>query len=150
MFIISGSAISWKVTLQAIVALSATEAKYMAVTEAVNEALWLRGLLGRLGLEQGTMFCDSQSAIYLTQNLIYHERSKHIDVRCHFVSDIISQKLVEVKKVGIVDNPADMMTKPIPVVKFKYCLDLIRVRSCWSSIGAFGEGVAERGLLHGC
>jgi hypothetical protein len=92
----------------------------------------MKGLLGELGLKQdGTVvYCDSQSAIHLTKNLMYHERTKHIDVRYHFIRDIIYQKQVEVKKIGTAENPADMMTKPIPVVKFKFCLDLIGVRSC--------------------
>jgi len=63
-FTLSGCAISWKATLQSTVTLSAIEAEYMAVTETVKEAIWLRGLVEDLGLHQGitTIFCDSQSA----------------------------------------------------------------------------------------
>ena len=130
-FTLSGSAISWKATLQATVALSTTEAEYMAIAEAVNEALWMRGILCELGIAQGvtSVFCDSQSAIHLTKNLMYHERTKHIDVRYHFVREIISQKQVEVKKVGTADNPANMLTKPISVAKFKHCLGLVGICS---------------------
>jgi hypothetical protein len=60
---------------------------------------------------------------------MYHERTKHIDVRYHFVREIISQKQVEVKKVGTADNPADMLTKPISVAKFKHCLGLVGICS---------------------
>jgi hypothetical protein len=130
-FTLSGSAISWKATLQATVALSTTEAEYMAIAEAVKEALWMRGILCELGIAQGvtSVFCDSQSAIHLTKNLMYHERTKHIDVRYHFVREIISQKQVEVKKVGTADNPADMLTKPVSVAKFKHCLGLVGICS---------------------
>ena len=69
-FMLSGSAISWKVTLQSMIALSTIEAEYMATIEVVKEAIWLRSLVGNLGLEQGVtiIYCDSQSAIHLTKN----------------------------------------------------------------------------------
>ena len=93
--------------------------------------LWLRGLVTDLGLSQEliVIYCDSQSAIHLTKNQMYHERTKHIDVRYHFIREIIAQGDLLVKKIGTVDNPADMMTKSIPAVKFKHCLDLVGVRS---------------------
>ena len=86
-FTFATCAISWKATLQSKAVLSATEAKYMAATEAVNEAIWLTGLVGDLGLEHKlvTVFYDSQSAIDLTHNPKYHKKIKHIDVRAHFI-----------------------------------------------------------------
>lgn len=59
----------------------------MAATESVKEAIWLRGMVSDLGLQQDdlTVFCDSQSAIHLTKNQMFHERTKHIDVRLHFI-----------------------------------------------------------------
>lgn len=60
---------------------------------------------------------------------MYHERTKHIDVGYHFIPEIVSQGTIIVKKVGTSDNPADMMTKPILISKFKHCLDLIGVRN---------------------
>ncbi len=75
------------------------------------------------------MFCDSQSAIHLTKNQMYHERTKHIDVRYHFIRDIVSQGIVVVQKVSTHDNPADMMTKGVTVSKFRHCLDLAGVCS---------------------
>ena len=62
----------------------------MAATKAVKEALWLKGLVGDLGVSQNeiTAFCDSQSAIHLIKNQMYHKRTKNIDVRMHFISDV--------------------------------------------------------------
>ena len=59
----------------------------MAITEAIKEAIWLQGLLDDLGVgyKQVTVFCDSQNAIHLVKNQVYHARTKHIDVRYHFV-----------------------------------------------------------------
>ena len=132
-FTLSSSAINWRATLQLTVALSTTEAEYMAAAEAANEALWLKRLVTELGVEQeaaSVLFCDSQSAIHLTKNQMYHERTKHIDVRFHFLRDEVSEGNIVVKKVGTADNPADMLTKPVPTNKFKHCLDLVGIRCC--------------------
>ncbi|KAG8472304.1 hypothetical protein CXB51_034358 [Gossypium anomalum] len=76
-FTIGGCAISWKATLQTTVALSTTEAEYMAITEACKEAIWLKGLFSELNedLQISTVFCDSQSAIFLTKDQMFHERT---------------------------------------------------------------------------
>ncbi|KAG8485645.1 hypothetical protein CXB51_018863 [Gossypium anomalum] len=73
-FTIRGCAISWKVTLQTTVALSTTEAEYMAITEACKEAIWLKGLFSELNedLQISTVFCDSQSVIFLTKDQMFH------------------------------------------------------------------------------
>ncbi|PON38935.1 hypothetical protein PanWU01x14_308500 [Parasponia andersonii] len=74
-FTVYGTAVSWKACLQSVVALSTTEAEYIALTKAVREALWLRGLITDLRLKQGslTVFCESQSAIHLTRHQVLHE-----------------------------------------------------------------------------
>lgn len=128
-FCIGGCAISWKATLQHVVALSTTEAEYMAVTEAIKEVLWLKDLFAELSLYQGgiTIFCDSQSAIHLTKDQMYHERTKHIDIKYHFIRETIAERKVSVQKINTRDNPADMFTKPLPVSKFKLCLNLIGI-----------------------
>jgi len=71
--------------LQSISALSTTEAEYMALTEAAKEAIWLKSLASDLGLQQRsvTVKCDSQSAICLAKNQLFHARTKHIEVRYH-------------------------------------------------------------------
>ncbi|KAH9705095.1 hypothetical protein KPL70_011743 [Citrus sinensis] len=90
-FTLCGGVVSWKSTLQSVVALSTTKAEYIALTEVVKEALWLKGLVTELGLEQEsvTVNCDSSSAIQLSKNPKYHERTKHVDVRMHFIRDKI-------------------------------------------------------------
>ncbi|KAL5757095.1 hypothetical protein ACOSQ2_021841 [Xanthoceras sorbifolium] len=128
-FTLGDTAISWKATLQSTVALSTTEAEYMAVVEAIKEAIWMRGLFGELSLDHKVIVvhCDSQSAIHLTKDQMFHERTKHIDVKYHFVRDIISQGDISVKKIGTADNPADMLTKSLSVSKFRHCLDLVGI-----------------------
>ncbi|KAG8501848.1 hypothetical protein CXB51_004653 [Gossypium anomalum] len=128
-FTIGGCAISWKATLQTTVALSTTEAEYMAITEACKKAIWLKGLFSELNedLQISTVFCDSQSAIFLTKDQMFYERTKHIDVRYHFVRDIIARGDIVVSKISTHENPADMITKSLPITKFEHCLDLVGV-----------------------
>ena len=73
------------------------------------------------------VFCDNQSEIYLAKHQVYHERTKHIHVWMHFVRDVIVEGSVIVQTVPTEDNPTDLITKPVPVTKFGYCLDIISV-----------------------
>ncbi|CAL0327637.1 unnamed protein product [Lupinus luteus] len=130
-FTLCNSAISWKATLQSIAALSTIEAEYISATEGVKEAIWLRGLVNELGLIQGvlTVFCDSQSAIHLTKNNRYHDKTKHIDIKRHFIRDIVAIGEIMVEKIHTSENPADILTKPLPNTKFQLCLDLVGLYS---------------------
>ncbi|KAH9646575.1 hypothetical protein KPL70_024912 [Citrus sinensis] len=76
-----------------VVALSTTEAEYTAATEAVKETLWLQGLFGELGVRQKsvTIHCDSSSAIHLCKNPTHHEKTKHIDIKLHFIINEVSR-----------------------------------------------------------
>ena len=65
------------------------------------------------------LFCDSQIVIYLTKNQMFYERTKDIDVKYHYVRDVIAQDKLKVCKICTHDNPADMMTKPVSVAKFE-------------------------------
>lgn len=124
-----GTAISWKASLQKVVALSSTEAEYIALTEAVKEAMWLCGLAEELKFGQGriTVFCDNQGALQLSKNQVFHERTKHVDIKLHFIREVVARGSVRVDKVATEDNPADMITKPLPSKKFEYCLDMVGV-----------------------
>ncbi|KAG8482181.1 hypothetical protein CXB51_026801 [Gossypium anomalum] len=99
-FTIGGCAISWKATLQTTITLSTTEAEYMVITE---------------------------STIFLTKDQMFHERTKHIDVRYHFVRDIIARGDIVVSKISTHENPADMMTKSLPITKIEHCSNLVGV-----------------------
>ncbi|KAK4409459.1 Retrovirus-related Pol polyprotein from transposon TNT 1-94 [Sesamum angolense] len=112
-FTLCGACISWKSQLQNIVALSTTEVEYIAITEAFKEALWLEGLLKEIGFlkQKVTIFSDSQSRIQLCKNPVFHDRTKHIDVRYHFIRDIVENGTVNLEKIRSEENPADMGTK---------------------------------------
>nr|GEX69723.1 retrovirus-related Pol polyprotein from transposon TNT 1-94 [Tanacetum cinerariifolium] len=128
-FMILGCAGSLKANLQRIEALSTTEAGNMALTEAVKEAIWLRGLLEELGVELNRMTVnfDNQGAIHLSQNHVFNERTKHINVRYHFIREVLEAKTVEILKVGTEHNAADDLTKVVPGHKLQHCLKLLSV-----------------------
>ncbi|CAH9088439.1 unnamed protein product [Cuscuta epithymum] len=132
-FTLSGGAISWQSKLQKCVALSTTEAEYIAVVEASKEMLWLKRFLQELGLEQGeyVIFCDSQSALDLSKNSMYHARTKHIDVRYHWLRNVIEEKLMKLKKVHTNKNGADMLTKVVPGSKLDICGKLAGMSFKW-------------------
>ncbi|GMP46000.1 hypothetical protein CsSME_00014322 [Camellia sinensis var. sinensis] len=117
LFTLAKGPVSWRSTLQSTVALSTTEAEYMAVTKAFKEAIWLHGLIEDLGIVQKhvEVFCDSQSAICLAKNQVHHARTKHIDVRFHFIREIVNEGDILLQKIGTADNPADMLTKHLRV-----------------------------------
>ncbi|KAE8730408.1 BTB/POZ domain-containing protein NPY2 [Hibiscus syriacus] len=120
-FTFTKAPVSWKSTLQSTVALSTTEAEYMSITEVVKEAIWLQGLFGELGMEQKhiKVHCDSQSVIHLAKNQVYHARTKHIDVRYHFVREILEECGVIIQKIRTTENPADMLKK-VTLLKIEF------------------------------
>ncbi|KAE8694724.1 hypothetical protein F3Y22_tig00110777pilonHSYRG00394 [Hibiscus syriacus] len=130
-FTLGGGPICWKSTIQSVVALSKTEAEYMAAAEAAKEALWLTGLVKELGVQQGgvQLFCDNQSTIHLAKNQVYHARTKHIDVHFHKIRELVASGEILFQKVHTDENAADIFTKPVRTDKFKYCLDLLNVSS---------------------
>lgn len=81
---------SWCNRKQKFVALSSSAPEYMAASTALCEAIWLRKLLVNLfrnNMEATKIMCDNQSCIKLSENPVFHDRSKHIDIRCHFVRE---------------------------------------------------------------
>ena len=76
------------------------------------------------------LHCDSQSAIYLAKNQVYHARTKHIDVRFHRIRELVSSGELLLEKVHTSENATDMLTKPVTTDKFKHCLDLVNISRC--------------------
>jgi hypothetical protein len=105
----------------------------MAAAEAAKKALWLAGLVKELGIQQGrvSLHCDSQSAIHLAKNQVYHARTKHIDVRFHKIRELVATAELLLEKIHTSENAIDMLTKPITTDKFKHCLDLTNVSRCY-------------------
>jgi hypothetical protein len=122
LFYLGGALVSWNSKLQATVALSSTEAEYLALTAAVKEALWIRTFLHDLGIidiKETPIFSDNQGCLALAKNPVYHGRTKHIDVRHHFIRDNIEKGDIVVDYCQTDHMPADLLTKPLARTKFE-------------------------------
>ena len=122
-FILHGGAISWSTKRQEIISLSTTESKYIAATYASKEALWLRSLISQLFdtiLTPTTLFSDNQSAIALTKDHQYHARTKHIDIRFHFIRWIVKNGSLRLIYCPTAEMVADSLTKALPSLKVKH------------------------------
>jgi hypothetical protein len=96
-FSIGSTTVSWYSRKQRSVALSSAEAEYMALSQAACEAIWMRKILvGLFGshLDPTMIHCDNQSCIKLLINLVFHDRSKHIDIRYHHLRDCVHRKIM--------------------------------------------------------
>lgn len=123
-FLMSGSVISWECRKQRTVALSSMEAEYMAIAEAGKEAIYLRSLLYELtgNLCTLNLYNDSQSAQKLVANNVCHRKSKHIDIRYHFIKDVIIDKIINLEYLPTTAMPADILTKALCSMKHYKCM----------------------------
>ena len=128
----NGGCISWRSKKQRTVALSSTEAEYMALSEATQEAVWLKVFLCELGEmakdEAVKIYEDNQGSIALAKNPEFHKRTKHIDIRYHYVRELVEDKKVEVFYVSTDDNPADLFTKNLGRIKFLKFREMLGLR----------------------
>lgn len=152
-FILGGSAISWEARKQKTVSLSSTEAEYIAVAEATKEALYLKNILNDIGIynENVTLFNDSQSAQKLIRNCGYSARTKHIDIRHHFVRDCLRNNDITLEYISTDNMPADMLTKGLNKNKHQYCsvnLGLTSHHLLTSSASTSRGGVTTAKQIH--
>ncbi|WJX77089.1 hypothetical protein P8452_60430 [Trifolium repens] len=129
-FFMGNTAFTWMSKKQPIVALSTCEAEYVAATSCVFHAVWLRNLLKELGMsreEPTNIFVDHKSAIALAKNPVFHDRSKHIDTRYHYIRECIERKDVQVEHVKSQDQVADIFTKPLKHEDFIKLRDSLRM-----------------------
>ena len=101
--------------------MSTIEAEYVVAIEAGKEMIWLHGFLDELGKKQemGILHNDSHSAIFITKNLIFHSKSKHIQTKYHCIRYLVEDKLVILEKICESKNPTDMLTKGVTIEKLK-------------------------------
>ena len=118
----NGPVVSWKSRKQPTVALSTCEAEYMALCETSQEAIYLsrvfKDLMQTDTREPIPIFGDNQGSLDIVRNPVKHNRTKHIDIRYHFIRELYQAQVIDVNHVNTGDNVADVMTKPVS--KFKY------------------------------
>lgn len=120
---LSGGAVSWFSKKQATVALSTAEAEYVAVSQAAQEGTWLKRLLTDLGMSDSSTVIleDNQGAIAIAKNPVNHSRTKHIDIRYHYIRECVQNGQIQVQYCPTIDMKADILTKPLTRQRFE-CL----------------------------
>ncbi|GJV32524.1 putative ribonuclease H-like domain-containing protein [Tanacetum coccineum] len=114
--------ISWQCKKQTIVATSSTEAEYVAAANCCGQVLWIQNQLLDYGYNfmNTKIFIDNQSTICIVKNPVFHQRTKHIEIRHHFIRDANEKKLIQVLKIHTDDNVADLLTKAFDGPRFNH------------------------------
>lgn len=131
----AGNLITWRSKKQTVVARSTAEAEYRAMAHTVAELRWLQYLLKDLGVSLAsppTLFCDNKAAIAIAENPVFHERTKHIEVDCHFIRSHVLHKEITLLHVSSDGQIADIFTKPLPRPLFWKFLDKLGMRDLYA------------------
>lgn len=121
--LIGGAAVSWNSRAQKTRALSSTEAEYMSLSDACRQLVWMHSLLSemRIHIRSIPLCGDNQGAIFIASNAVQEKRTKHIDIRYHYIREVVESGKVKLYFVQTEENLADMFTKNLSRDKFLYC-----------------------------
>ncbi|GJS28854.1 hypothetical protein Tco_0489474 [Tanacetum coccineum] len=116
--------VSWSSKKQTSTSISSTEAEYIAMSGCCAQILWMRSQLSDYGFAYNRipLYCDNKSAIALCCNNVQHSRSKHIDIRHHFIREQVEKGVVELYFVRTEYQLADIFTKALPRERFEFIL----------------------------
>ena len=126
----SSTMVSWSSKKQGSVALSTAESEYIFASDGSREVVWLRKLLSYLfdsSLEPVVIHCENQSCVKLLKNLVFHDRSKHIKIRYHYVWNMVQRKAVKLRYIPTYEQIVDVLTKPLSKTKFEHFRDKLGV-----------------------
>ena len=100
------------------------EAEYVATTEASKEMIWLQTFMEELGKkkENSRLYSDIHISIHLTNKSVFHSKTKHIQLKYHFIRSVLDEELLKLEKIHTRQNPADMLTKGVTREKLSSCL----------------------------
>ena len=133
MFSLANGPVTWSSRRQKMVTLSTTESEYVAASSAAKEAVWLRNMLSEIGhrCDSATvLYVDNQSAIKLTRNPEFYQRTKHIDVRYHHIREMVENAEIQIEYVPSAMQKADILTKAQPKEDFKRLRESMGMRVC--------------------
>jgi hypothetical protein len=120
--LMNGGPIHWSSKKQSTVVGSSTEAEYVACYSATHDLVWLNQLLTELGFQNHqsiTLYCDNLPAIKLIKNPVAHQRTRHIDIKYHYVREKYKHKIIDVQHIPTAEQIADIFTKPLTGSTFK-------------------------------
>jgi Reverse transcriptase (RNA-dependent DNA polymerase)/gag-polypeptide of LTR copia-type/Integrase core domain len=129
-FMLGNNIISWATKAQPTVALSTVEAEYMAAAQAAQECIWWRNFLAKLRMKittPTTILDDNQGAIALAKHPGYHARTKHIDIRHHFIREQIDAENIKLEYIPTSEMIADQLTKPLPAAQHEKLVGLMQL-----------------------
>ncbi|GJR52299.1 putative ribonuclease H-like domain-containing protein [Tanacetum coccineum] len=121
--------ISWQCKKQTIVANSTTEAEYVVAANCYGQVLWIQNKMLDYGFNfmNTKIYIDNESTICIVKNLVFHSKTKHIEIRHHFIRDSYEKKLIQVIKIHTNQNVADLITKAFDVGRFQYLIAISTV-----------------------
>ncbi|GJZ24464.1 putative RNA-directed DNA polymerase [Tanacetum coccineum] len=125
-----GTPISWRTKKQSVVSHSSAEAEYRAMASTVSEIIWVRWLLSELQVHNPLatpLFCDNQAARHIANNLVFHERTKHVEMDCYFVREKVESKEIIPMKISSKMQIADLLTKGLPAHQIQFLLGKIGI-----------------------
>nr|GEY56094.1 hypothetical protein [Tanacetum cinerariifolium] len=141
--------ISWQCKKQTIVATSTTEAEYVVAASCCGQVLWIQNQLLDYGnnFMNTKIYIDNNSAICKVKNPVYHSKTKHIEIRHHFIKDCFEKKLINVDHIHTDENVADLLTKPFDAGRFQYLVDSV-VNLCINSLNGSDSEQRTHEFIH--
>jgi len=130
MVMIGPSLVSWKAKKQTTVSRSSAEAEYRSLASTVSELVWLLGMLKEIGVKVQVpvqVYSDSKAAIQIAANPVFHERTKHIEIDCHFIREKLQQGFIKVNYLPTREQPADVLTKGLSKLQHEHLLSKLGV-----------------------
>ena len=143
--LLGSSPISWKSKKQSTISKSSSEAEYRAMAQAAAEVTWVVRLLDEMGvsnLQPVNLHCDNQSAIHIGINPVFHERTKHIDIDCHFTREKVLEGLIQLTYLPTQSQLVDIFTKILPSSQFQMLMSKLGMVD-FSLPPQLGGGVKE-------
>ena len=121
-FYVGNNLVAWLSKKQNSISLSTAEAEYIAAGSGCTQLLWMKQMLSDYGLKQDvmTLFCDNMSAISISKNPVQHSRTKHIDIRYHFIRELVEEKVISLEHIPTENQLADLFTKPLDTLRFEF------------------------------